>query len=895
MDVQSEIYKRIERVKKNNSFFLDLSGLGISKLPELIFELDQCIEIDLSYNQFTTISEKLFQLKSLQILNLSNNNLLEFEIGLNFNYSIKQINISNNLLHKIPILKEYYFDVEVIFDNNPFLNYLPDYISDKDLDTIEFYTESLRYRRFNKQLFEFKLVLVGAGDVGKTSLVKVLADDNYQLELGKETKTDGIEINKINFDVFFPATKKILNSEPNLDNLYFKSFVDYYESSSEYVDNDEDIDFDIEYLEGKRTHVYSVWNQLSDDFKLEIDMRNIESEAFEIRKEVTANVWDFGGQEIYINTHQFFLTNNSIYIILWDSRKDTEALSFEYWLNLLNTLTFGSHIIIAMNKCEIGIKSIDEDYFINKHSNIIDFVNISCLKREGIEELKLKITNTITKLKNIGDSLPFFWEKIRYEIKNTNKDYISYSDLLRIGKEIGKIEDTNKIKIISQYLHDIGDIIHFQNDNNLKAIVIINPEWATKAVYLLFDTIEIQKNKGKFTINELESYWDLNIYPIEKHLELIYLMEKFEICFKQSGTDYFIIPDFLDYEKKLDNSFFQEVELRYKIEYESLPSNLFTRLICKLSYMLKKDMFWKSSAYLIKENSTAYIKYNKIEKSINVDLFGIEKSQMLSIISHEIDKIHLDLKMTEGVNFIEKFACNCNECIKKENPYYYKKSYLLKLLDKKIDKTVCEVSIEEIVIKDLLSGYKTSNIQFELIYHIFNAVYSLQSVKKSIGSDENDRNTFVASQLSLLGVNAKDQSLHGNSKAKIKMGELDIKFTDNNNLTYSLFEGVNLSFLDSKTISEHIEKTLKNYNPTGLNIVYIGVYFVGMNFNNFISKYEKFLNKQIIKDKFNFVETKDVTNLYNQYGNSIIIFKTKYFGSSLSKELILYHFLVDLS
>jgi GTPase SAR1 family protein len=47
------------------------------------------------------------------------------------------------------------------------------------------------------------------------------------------------------------------------------------------------------------------------------------------------NVWDFGGQEIYHATHQFFLTKRSLYVLLDDTRKDDKTLhdaSFKYWL-----------------------------------------------------------------------------------------------------------------------------------------------------------------------------------------------------------------------------------------------------------------------------------------------------------------------------------------------------------------------------------------------------------------------------------------------------------------------------------------------------------------------------------------------------------------------------------
>jgi GTPase SAR1 family protein len=56
------------------------------------------------------------------------------------------------------------------------------------------------------------------------------------------------------------------------------------------------------------------------------------------------NVWDFGGQQIYDATHQFFLTQRSLCVLLDDTRKDHKSVSddgFRYWLELIEV--FGGH------------------------------------------------------------------------------------------------------------------------------------------------------------------------------------------------------------------------------------------------------------------------------------------------------------------------------------------------------------------------------------------------------------------------------------------------------------------------------------------------------------------------------------------------------------------------
>jgi hypothetical protein len=47
--------------------------------------------------------------------------------------------------------------------------------------------------------------------------------------------------------------------------------------------------------------------------------------------------WDFAGQHIEHATHQFFLTENAIYLILWNARQGTESGKRDlwYWLELL--------------------------------------------------------------------------------------------------------------------------------------------------------------------------------------------------------------------------------------------------------------------------------------------------------------------------------------------------------------------------------------------------------------------------------------------------------------------------------------------------------------------------------------------------------------------------------
>ncbi len=70
------------------------------------------------------------------------------------------------------------------------------------------------------------------------------------------------------------------------------------------------------------------------------------------------NLWDFGGQEIYKATHQFFLTKRSLYALVADSRK--EDTDFYYWLNVVELLSDNSPLLIILNEKQDRRREIGE-------------------------------------------------------------------------------------------------------------------------------------------------------------------------------------------------------------------------------------------------------------------------------------------------------------------------------------------------------------------------------------------------------------------------------------------------------------------------------------------------------------------------------------------------------
>ena len=56
--------------------------------------------------------------------------------------------------------------------------------------------------------------------------------------------------------------------------------------------------------------------------------------------------WDFAGQELYYSTHHFFLTENSINLIVFDCTKSLLENRLLFWLNSIQSMAPESHIIL---------------------------------------------------------------------------------------------------------------------------------------------------------------------------------------------------------------------------------------------------------------------------------------------------------------------------------------------------------------------------------------------------------------------------------------------------------------------------------------------------------------------------------------------------------------------
>jgi len=370
------------------------------------------------------------------------------------------------------------------------------------------------------------------------------------------------------------------------------------------------------------------------------------------------NVWDFGGQEVYHNTHRFFLTTRALYMLVWDKTAQEDALqhpdrddhernfTHEYWLQNVKMLSAGSPVLMVQNKVEQGREPINQKDFVPKY-NVRDFCEVSAAAGTDIDRLQKKLLeqyHAAPGLKDlIGYDMPTNWIAVRRELEALalQQPYIKYDNTyLDICQKHQLSADAPEK--LSAFLTEIGVLLHFPQHKTLRDMVILNPVWATEIIYRVLNK-EVEKNGGYFTDQQLRDEWSHHIpqqfdskfrfrndHEVDIFLEL---MRNFEICFAvpgQSGA--FIAPQFLPLEKPDSIVWNQPHAFRYGFAYPFLHRGVIARAIVRLSEYAPNGQYWRSGILIEKAGTQAFIEADYNKKEIRIAVAGDQATGLCEFV-----------------------------------------------------------------------------------------------------------------------------------------------------------------------------------------------------------------------------------------------------------------------
>ncbi len=483
--------RRIEKAREEGATYIDLSSLGLTSLPPEIWKLTGLTALHLYQNQLTSLPPEIGKLSRLTKLSLHGNQLRSLPPEIGKLTRLTELYLYQNQLTLLPpeigkltrLTRLYLFRNQLTslppeigkltgltklnLSQNQLTSLPPEIGKLGKLTSLDLWGNGLTspppavveqgteaVLGFLREQLErsapqwvSKLLLVGEGGVGKTSLLNVLNGGECA---AKEPSTQGIDIRPL--DVDHPT---------------------------------------------------------------EVDVT------------MCLNAWDFGGQDIYHATHQFFLTDRSLFLLLWHARLGWEAGKLYYWLDTIKARAPDSPVLIVMTHYDEYDTDLPIDALKAAYPQIECHYKVSSSEGTGIEELRTAIAEHAAALPLMGAKWPATWLDAANALRDHANNEIAPHEMRSVMTDCG-VKDSD-VETLAAYLHDLGDILYYQHDDELKDRVILKPAWVSGHIYKVLVHRGI-KDDGILHTAHLDDVWgDLDL---ALHEHFLRLMERFDLSYR---------------------------------------------------------------------------------------------------------------------------------------------------------------------------------------------------------------------------------------------------------------------------------------------------------------------------------------------------------------------------
>ncbi len=317
------------------------------------------------------------------------------------------------------------------------------------------------------------------------------------------------------------------------------------------------------------------------------------------------NIWDFGGQEYYHGTHQIFLDNNAVYLLLWEASHNengakpttvyldgqaTELLMehFEntYWLDNIRFHASGATsgekppLFVVQNKIDLPGATVAmfdpkllEQYAVAKVAGISAKLarskkNTERRYRYGFEIFREDLVRVLYEKAQANarlEHLPAAWVQIRRHIRDLRAGtadqssnpflnhiqenaWLTFEDFAAACRGANTGLTDPEVETLAYYLHQIGAVVWLPH---IDRKVYTDPSWLTEKIYRVLNE-RVRQQSGRFTEAEVNTDF---ANAAEAQL-LLRLMQEWEIIFPADvSRSSWVAPQYLPDEHPMENLF----------------------------------------------------------------------------------------------------------------------------------------------------------------------------------------------------------------------------------------------------------------------------------------------------------------------------------------------------
>ena len=423
--------------------------------------------------------------------------------------------------------------------------------------------------------------------------------------------------------------------------------------------------------------------------------------------------WDFGGQDIYHATHQFFLSDRSLFVLLWNARQGWEQAKLPYWLDIIKARAPQARVILVATHAQGHPIDLPLTDLQASYPQIVDSASVDNSTGEGIDELRRTMAAEATRLPLMGSRWPTTWVAGVEAITNCDVHHTTPEDLYDRLSAAG-VADRSHQTYLLRALHLLGNILYFDDDEELRDTIILRPQWVNGQIAKVLDSQEVADKHGLLTRSHERQLW----FDLDPGLRdrLLRMMEKFDLSYRI--TDDATVASLVVERLPWDNPPYQALwgaalsergarEIRLRYQLNTLPPGVPTWFIAR-EHRFTTGIHWRSGALLrhsADPRVLGLIRAERQDKTVDLAVRGPVPQLFFSVLQ---DGFESTLRRYQGLEIIRMVPCTCanGDGTQPGQPCVHVFQYgpLLRRVEQGVLDVECELSFSKVSVAELLFG-----------------------------------------------------------------------------------------------------------------------------------------------------------------------------------------------
>lgn len=567
---------------------------------------------------------------------------------------------------------------------------------------------------------------------------------------------------------------------------------------------------------------------------------NIKSKNYVVDgRTVQVNFWDFGGQQILHSMHRLFLSERALYVILLNTRNDSQDDRARFWLRYVQTYAPGAPVLLVLNKIDQNPNaSINERELMRQYPNLKEILRISAREDDESTFQKEFLDKIEAQIKAVPPEETVFLKKgiqIRDKLRAIEEPRISRKDFLKICRDVGLLDADEQENLLRQ-LNRAGVCVYFGESSDTNKQMLLKPEWITDAIYMILFNKHSSVTNGVISHQEIDNLYDgigKNIRKVsdmefssEDTGYVLNVMRWFRLSFRLSDGNHEFIPMLCSRNETPVAEEYSKAEdtLEFHFCFEYLPTDVLYQLMVARRFELDLDNVWLTGALFSDGNGTSAV----VMTAGNTMKFfvrgkgGIQDARKyMTGIKGDVDKIIFSRKL--GISerrMVYKYGGKREifNYDRLENGESYQVSHMISVAHK------CAVPIRDIL--DQTDRSVELN-QKKMIQNVLDACREIQSNNDCWKMKEPSRNRIMRGYLSGKDFFVQDQTEIGTSSTGKTAGRPDLVISEDAKSAKVIVEALNITGTGQNDLNrwdEHLHRLAVNYNVGGHKILILVTY-----------------------------------------------------------------------